>query len=223
MRLLLCAALALAALPALAQDDPEADDREVEIEIETDEVADGPLRIRVERDGEDGHVIVRRRGDGDEDVYRIRMPSPNAFVELDGLRRELDGLREGPLAFFRHDGDAPFGVRGFMGLRGVSDETRERMNTLQADARDLAHEARRADGAEREAAVRRLDAVLADLFEVRAEARREEAEHLRERARELQAEADEMEAGLRDRAARRQALIDARRAELLGETPTDDW
>jgi hypothetical protein len=36
------------------------------------------------------------------------------------------------------------------------------------------------------------------------------------------AEADEKEASLRDRAARRQALIDARRAELLG-TESSDW
>lgn len=210
MRLLLCAALALAALPALAQDDPEADDREVEIED-----IEGPVHIEVERDGDDGHVVIRRRGGpAGENVFRLRMPAPDDFAEL-------HRLGEAPYAFF--GGDAPFALRGFMGLRGVSEETRERMTTLQAEARQLAREARRADGAERDAAVRRLDAVLADLFEVRGQARQEEAERLRERARELMDEAAELEDGLRERAARRQALIDARRAELLGETTTSDW
>ena len=215
MRLLLCAALALAAIPALAQDDPEADDREVEIED-----IEGPIHIEVERDGDghDGRVVIRRRGGPDgENVFRFRMPAPEDFADLEGLR-----FGDGPHAFFR-GGDAPFALRGFMGLRGVSEETRDRMATLQAEARQLAREARRADGAERDDLVRRLDAVLADLFEVRGQARQEEAGHLRERARELMDEAAELEDGLRERAARRQALIDARRAELLGETTTSDW
>lgn len=210
MRFFICAALALAALPALAQDAPDVDDRAVEIED-----FDGPVHIEVERDGADGHVVIRRRGGPDgENVFRFQMPSPDDFTEL-------HRLGEGPHAFFR--GDAPFALRGFMGLRGVSEETRERMTTLQAEAREIAREARRADGAERDAAVRRLDGVLAELFEVRGQARQEEAAHLRERAREMMDEADELEDGVRDRQARRQALIDARRAELLGETTTSDW
>ncbi|MEM1116103.1 MAG: hypothetical protein AAF845_06430 [Bacteroidota bacterium] len=222
MRLLLCAALALAALPALAQDDPEADDREVEIEIEADDLDDGPMRFRIERDGDDGHVIFHRGDDGEENVFRFRTPSPGDVAQLRGLQMDLDALRDGPFAAFR-SGDSPFAVRSFLMGGGVSEETREQMRDLQREAREIAREARRADGAERDAAVRRLDGVLAELFEVRAEARREEAQHLRERARELTAEADEVEDALRERDARREALIDARRAELLGETPLSDW
>ena len=216
MRLLLCAALAAAALPALAQDVPEAEAPEVEIEIESDERVDGPVRFRVEQD--DGrHVIIRRRGEApgaeDEEVFEFRMPAPDAFEELSRL-----GER-----FFRVDGEAPRLLREFSLRPGVSPETRERMRALQDEARDLAREARRADDPDRDEATRRLDAVLGELFDVRGQARQEEADALRERARALMEEADEAEAALRDRRARRQALIDARRAELLGETATSDW
>lgn len=214
MRTLLCAALALAAVPALAQDDPEADAPEVEVEIETDGETDGPLRFRVERDGE-GRVVIRRPG-ADDEVFEFRVPSPEGFA---GRFRVGDP----PYDFFR--GQAPLALRDFaFGFgRGISEETRDRMRALQSEAREVAQEARRAEGRERDEAVRRLDGVLAELFEVRGQARQEEAEALRERARELMDEAAELEESLRDREARRQALIEARRAEMLGETPTDDW
>ena len=208
MRRLLIAALAFSALPALAQDDPERDE-EVVIEIETDERLDddGPVRIEVRRDG-DREVIIRRRGGAGEmedEVVRFEMP------DVEGL------LRDGPLAVFRSEG-GPFPMLG----GGVSPETRERMRTLRREASDLARQARAADGAERQRLERQLDATLGDLFDVRGQARQEEADHLRERARELMAEADEKEASLRERARRRAELIEARRAELLGES-TADW
>lgn len=223
MRLLLPAVIALVAAPAFAQDAPrpapapEADDREVEIEIETDD-ADGPVRYRVERDGDERDVVIRRRGVApgtEEDVVRFRVPGPEGLAMFERL---------GDAPFAHLDlGDAPRMLREFSFGRGISDETRTRLRELQDQAHDLAREARTAEGRERDDAVRRLDAVLGELFDVRGQARREEAEALRERAQELMDEADEKEASLRDRSARRQALIEARRAELLGETPTEDW
>lgn len=208
MRRFLCAALTLCAVPALAQDDPTVEGK-VEVEIESEDAGDGPVRFRIERDGA---RIVVRPGDGPGELFDLTVPNADRL-------RELYRMDEAPFAFF--GGERPM-LRGFGVQPGVSDETRERMRELQAEARGLAQRARRATGDERREAERRLDDVLGELFEVRGQARQEQADHLRERAREMTAEADELEATLHDRAARRQALIDARRAELLGE-PGSDW
>ena len=218
MRTALAAALLALALPALAQDAPVTDDEEIVVDIESIAIdttfADGrAIRIEVERDGDAGderRIVIRRHGGDDgERVFRLDMPD----VERMAPFRDLDG----PLAFF--DGE-PFQdlLRGLGGQPGVSSETRQRMRDLQAEARSLARQVRDGD----DGAEARLDAVLGELFDVRAEARRERADGLRERARELMEEADEMEAALREREARRQALIEARRARLLGD-PASDW
>jgi hypothetical protein len=214
MRLLVAAALVLGAAPALAQDLPE--DYDV-FEVDT---LDAPLRFEIERD-EDGAVIFRR-GDGEDEVFRFQLPDPEM---LGRFGEDMEALRHRFL-FREHldDGDGPAALflRGLSGEPGVSPETRERMRQLEREARAAARRARQLGGAEREEADERLDAVLGELFEVRGEARRERAAHLRERAAELEAEAAELEDALRDREARREALIDARRADLLGETD-DDW
>ncbi|HEX9951096.1 MAG TPA: hypothetical protein VGB53_04955 [Rubricoccaceae bacterium] len=218
MRTLLLPALALAAFPALAQSAPPRTERHIVITV--DSTADGerfvfrrpegaganvefrrfehdggPEVHRFERDG----VVVRRFGrDGaDSDTLRFRLPSPDVLLE--GVHGMMDG---------------PF--REFFGSPGVSDETRERMQELDRRSRDLAREARAASGSDRDRLERDLGGVLAELFDVRADARREQAAHLR-------AEADELEAGLRERDARREAILDARRRELLGESDGADW
>ena len=252
MRRLLLTALALSALPAVAQTDDTRTEREIIIErddadgpqvrrmiivngdttlderrggaaffsddgrnvvIEDDEVildrsgGDGrAVRLRIESDGDE---MIVRQGDGDEaNVVRLRMPS-------------LDGL-----ATWRTDADGPAGLlprmlREFQTRPGVSSETRQRMRALEMESQSLARRARSAEGDARQDALRELDDVLGELFEVRGEARREEATALREQAAALQAEADELDAATRDRASRRQALIDARRAELMGERASD--
>lgn len=244
-RLLLLPALALLAAPASAQTDETAD-REVVIERRVGPgdaegpryrrmiVVDGDTTIEegfggrfehapggeavfeIERHGE-APMRFRERIEGDgETIFRLRGPGGEfRFEGEDGpagaVRFRMHG---GPdMAFF--DGDGPLhGVLSRMMVGemggGISDETRERMWALEREARELAREARDGDAA----AGARLDAVLGDLFEVRAEARREQAAHLRERAAEI-------EAALAEREANREALIEARRAELLGTGA--DW
>ena len=217
MRRFVCAALAFLAIPAFAQDAPRTESED-EIVIESED--DGPVRFHIERDGP---RVRFHRGDGDERVFDLDMPE--GVFEFDregfGLNRFFDA--EGGLdSQFRFVSEGPGNVFRVLGSGSVSAETRERMRELQAESRELAMRARTLNGAERQDAERQLDAVLEELFDVRGQARQEEADALRERARELMTEAEEKEASLRDRAARRQALIDARRAELLGET-TSDW
>ena len=242
MRRLLTLALALSAVPVLAQDAPEVE-REIVIDLDTLDI-DGPVGVEIERDDDGRRIIIRRRGDGEveEDVLRLRLPEPGedgvvrffgpgelgarAFEFEMPRPEDLAELRDleldGPLFRSWFDGDGPGTALRLFNRDGVAPETRERMRTLQREAEAIAREARAADGAERERLVGRLDAVLGELFEVRAQARQEEADRLRERARELMEEADDKEAALRERDAHRQALIDARRAELLGET-APDW
>ena len=206
MRLFLAAALAALALPALAQDAPA--DRDVEVEIDVDSTsADGrSVRIQIGPD-DDGRLVIRGRG-GDDGARTFRFEGPD-------LER---------LAPFRDLDRAPYAdlfrgfLRGLGGQPGVSDETRERLDDLEAESRRLARRARDGDAD----AASRLDAVLGDLFEARADARRERADGLRDQAARLRDEADAIEAALRDRDARRADLIEARRAELLGE-PAGDW
>ena len=191
MRLLLASALVLGATSVLAQDLPDEDGAVFEVEIDTLD-----------------HNITIRRGD-DGEAFSLNLPNMDEMVRV-------WNFEDTPLAWFRGE-NIPF----LSGEPGVSTETSERMRDLEREARATARRARQLEGAEREEAERRLDALLSELFEVRGEARRERAAHLRERARELEAEAAEIEESLRDREARREALIDARRAELLGETDSD--
>lgn len=205
MRRFVCAVLTVLAVPAFAQDAPRAEDG-VEFEIETED--DGPVRFHIERDG----PRILFRGDGEERIFDLN----TSELEFDVFNR----MGESPFALFRDGG--PARLFDVLGSRSVSQETRERMRDLQAQSRELAMQVRRAEGAERQDAERQLDAVLGELFDVRGQARQEEADALRERARELVEEANEKEESLRDRAARREALIEARRAELLG-TSSSDW
>lgn len=218
MRTFLIATLAVCALPALAQPD-----RRVErVVVDVDTVVIGgdhrfEIEIEEEVDADGERVIIRRRGgDLDERIVEVEMPDA---VEIETMmQRVLDS----PLAVFRsRDGGTVFERQ--LGLMGGSPETRARMRELETEARQHARRARTADGAERREAEDALYRTLDELFDVRAEARRERAERLRQQAAELQAEADEMEAALADREARRRALIEARRDELMGEDPTLDW
>ncbi|HEX8299688.1 MAG TPA: hypothetical protein VF594_11060 [Rubricoccaceae bacterium] len=207
MRTLLLPLLALIALPALAQSPSPRADRRIIIDVDSTSGGErlafrrpGGLREdidirRLERDG----VVVRRLNGSEADTIRFRIPSPNILID------RVNGMM-GP--------GGPFSE--FFGAPGVSEETRERMQSLDERSHDLAREARAASGTERDRLERDLDGVLAELFDVRADARREHAAHLR-------AEADKVEAGLRERDARREAILDARRRELLGESDGADW
>ena len=212
------------------------EEREVEVIVD-DEIVLDDEDVRVLRDGDERRIIIRR-GSGES-------PKGRAWFE-----RERDTLQVfrfgGPGAMLRwHSGDMPFhegtpfgdlldiardfefdvetmdgGASVFFGrgMRGASAETRERIRSLQRDARELAAEARDGD----RDAERRLDGVLAELFDARGDARREAAENLRERAREMLAEADEMDAAAAERDRQRDALIDERKRDLLGR-PGADW
>lgn len=220
MRLLLFPALALLAVPALAQTDREVEE-EVVIEEEIgDDIrifrqrgepgAEGrEFRVRVERDG----PLVRFRRDGGE----VEEIEESVFeLDLDGPRRIIERIEL--------DGGLPFGgvFREMLGGSGASAETRARMRELDVRADDLARQARDADAADRARIERELDTVLGELFDVRGQARTERADAMRERAAEMEAEADALDAATAERAARRAALIEARRDELLG-APTVDF
>ncbi|GAB5537314.1 MAG: hypothetical protein Rubg2KO_35630 [Rubricoccaceae bacterium] len=215
MRRFACAALALLAIPAFAQETPRAED-DVEIEFETE---DGPFQFYIERDGSN----IRFRGPDDERFLNLEVPNGGAKFNLNGF--DLDRYFDAQGDFnnrFRFFNDGPGNIFRVLGSGSMSAETRDRMRELQSESRELAMRARTMNGAERQDAERQLDAVLSELFDVRGEARQEEADALRKRARELMDEASEKEEALRDRAARRDALIEARRAELLG-TSSSDW
>lgn len=202
MRILTLAVLTGLALPAAAQDRPAPVEEDEEVLIlDEDDGERRTVRIELEREGDDGHLVIRRRGGADdgERTFRLRMPD---VEQLAPLRAGAALLAEGGVGRLLRDlGAEP----------GVSVETQRRMRDLETESRTLARQARDGDAD----AERRLDAVLGELFDVRAEARRERAASLREQA-------DAIEAALREREDRRQALVDARRAELLGE-PSADW
>lgn len=239
MRLLLLA-LALAALPAAAQDAPARSEREIVITIDSTDRAvrfvrpDGDVLffhgepgdgrrtfgfdrgVRIERPfGTPGERVMIRRftRDGEAGADTIRFEVPDVSHLLDRLPRE--GRFE-----WNRDG-TPFQL--FLGEPGVSTETRDRMRDLERRSRDLAREARTASGSERTRLERELVGILGELFEVRADARRERAAYLREQAERFQADAREIEDSLRERDAQRRELIDARRRELLGERDAADW
>ncbi len=207
MRRLLLPALALLTVPAAAQDDGRQVDEETVVVRERSGDVDGrEVRVRVERDGP--RVVVRSEVEGEVEERVIE-------VDLDGPV----GLLESALGDAARLGEV---LRRVGGSAGTSPETAARMRELQTEARDLARRTREAQGRDRRDAEADLDRVLGELFDVRAQARREQAAHLRDRADALRAEADELEAALRERDGQRAALIEARRAELLGE-PGADW
>ena len=237
MRLLL-PALALAALPAAAQDAPRPE-RQIVITIDSTDRAvriarphgaehdvffhvapgDHPARFRLgpaeslrAMPGE--RVMIRRferDGEVEADTIRFRVPDVADILQRFPQEGGFEWDREG----------GPFEV--FVGEPGLSPETRDRMRDLDRRSRELAREARDARGAERTRLERELDGVLDELFEVRADARRERAAHLRERAETLEADARALEEGLRERDARRREILEARRRELLGEDASADW
>ena len=208
MRRLLLTALALGALPAAAQTDDTRTEREIIIERDD---ADGPQVRRMIIVNGDTTLDERRGG-----AAFFSDDGRNVLIEDDEV--VLDGSDDGRTVRLRieSDGDEMI-VR-----QGDGDEAnvvRLRMPSLDGLATWRMDDGGPSGLLPR--MLRELDDVLGELFEVRGEARREEAAALRERAAALQAEADELDAATRDRAARRQALIDARRAELMGERASD--
>ncbi|MEL6615824.1 MAG: hypothetical protein AAFQ43_08805, partial [Bacteroidota bacterium] len=233
------------AAPAFAQEAEReveiiVDGEEVVVDGETIEedvtVEDG--RIIIRRVGPDGERRVERRfGEGrpfgqmrlrmegdtsDVRVFRFGGPDGGLWREGPGVMGDLMGEladRLGSIEVETFDMGGPgaaFRLRG--GLSGASGETRERIRSLEREARDLARAVRDGD----ESAEADLDRVLGDLFEARGEARREAAEQMRERARELMDRADELDASVDTREDDRDRLIDERKRALLGR-PGSDW
>jgi len=213
MRWLLLSALALSALPALAQDDEVEREVHRTIVVNGDTVmADGGrYPFRMEGDGPERRLVFRR-GDGEENTVAFRMPDPEHVRTI-----MYDALAGSRVSF---DGDNP---AIWLAEMSASPETHRRMRDLEADVRSQVETIRTTDGAERRDAEAALDRTLDELFDVRAQARRERADGLRTRAAAMENEANQIEEGLADRESRRRRIIEARRAALLGESWVEDW
>jgi hypothetical protein len=180
------------------------------------------------------HVIRFRTPDGEGEVFEFEVPE---FDFEDFRMREMPEFEHfrvpaPPIEPFEFEhfapGDAPFGFHmrewadDLHGLEALSDETRREMMRLERRAHELAADARRADGDERDALERELEEVLEQLYEVRGQMREEQAARLEQRAERLREEAEELRQALRERDQERRALIEERKRELLGE-PGADW
>lgn len=238
MRLLTALALAaLVALPAAAQVHVESEDGRVVVRVE-----DGTVVIE-EGDPEAPRVrrfSLRDGGPWPDDqgprrrALRFHTDSLGFDFDFHGLEHlpDLAGLAElealEHLRGFEFDLDLPgvfaLGAAGPFGeFRGASPETRRELLDGERALRDLAREARRADGAERQRLERQLDQQLEEQFARRQEARREALEARRERLERqreqleaLRRELREQEDELKARDAKRRDVIRERRQELLG-------
>ena len=162
-------------------------------------------------------------------IRRDTVPETGAAVEirLDSLGARLGGLFEaaGPIgARMRRfeielDGEAP-AVRLATGDDGTEPATHARIGTLESDARRLARELRADASPETE---RALDAVLAELFELRGDLRAQRARTLRARADALREQAAALDRERERRAADRARVIEARKRELLDDGAASDW
>jgi hypothetical protein len=242
-----CTLAACIALPVSAQDEREAPDDEEKREIVIER--DGNVyRFRVPDDDDparrrwqggerpfradtviDGRRVIRfRLPGGDEETFEFEVPGFGDEGFREHLMPEIERFRVVPPdRFLERDGE-PFGFRmrglmdGLHGFDGLPDEARREMLELERRSQELAAEARRAEGGERDELERELDEVLAQLFDVRGQMREAQAERLEERAERLREEAGALREALRDRDRERRALIDERKRELLGE-PGADW
>ena len=95
-------------------------------------------------------------------------------------------------------------------------EQRKKLTEMETEARDLAVQARRAEGQEQKALEEALEEKLQMIFVLKLEMREASV-------RELRAEADEVETALAERASNREAIIQRRLDQLLGRSSKYDW
>jgi hypothetical protein len=224
-----------APLPVLAQDAADEDEDEVRGERVVIEV-DGEGRVTVDGkpfSDEDGPVILRVRPDGG--TVEVERVGPNNFRFRDGftvvhpndgeafhLRRSdwprMEDLEidipdipdfdvEPFIRNFRFDFDGPRRFR-------IS-EHRE-VAELEKQSREIAREARRAEGQERADLEADLRAKLNEIFDKKTELRREHVEKLDENL-------EEERETLQKREESREQMIDRRQRMLMGEGDALDW
>ncbi len=230
----LAALLMFTALPAAAQrtDSVRVEGRRVVIEMGDDgrvyvdgrEVgeagAGGVYAFRLEPDA-DGDAIVLRAGPprGRFVVGGLRTPRAERFLrvrpgeapdhdfvfdfDLDRLPGEIDRA----LAPLREETDFLFAGR----LREQAE-----VAGLEREARDLARDARRAEGAERQRLEQELRDRLGEIFDRKMELRRERVDRLEQELHDTRSSYD-------TRAAARGDMIDRRLRELLGEDDALEW
>ena len=224
---LLLAALVLAA-PAFAQDVEnrrsvvvKVGDGDPIVIIDGEQLSPEEAREYLEehgdeiRLGDDGRsVIVLQRGDRPflrgghfMDGLRGHLGDPPVF-ELEDFSGAMEGLHDQARWLGEHG--------GLLEQFQMSREGQAEISRLELQSRQLAREARQAEGAERERLETELRELLAEIFAKKQELRQERIERLR-------AELDELSEEHRDREAARREIIERRLKRLLGESDRYDW
>ncbi|NNF57619.1 MAG: hypothetical protein HKN04_05195 [Rhodothermaceae bacterium] len=178
------------------------------------------------RSGEGG-VFRFRTPDGDERVFEFESPDgENVYFEMPDLTEfAFPRFDAEDFNVWAHRDGEPFGrfaLEGMLdGLRGLDSETRREMMELERRTAELAAQLRRAEGRERAELEEQLDRSLGELFELRGQMREARAREMEERAQRLREEAEALRDALRDRERQREALIEERKRDLLGEHGSD--
>lgn len=169
---------------------------------------------------QDRHEEERKRREV-ESYYFHRVPEARAFTWRD------DGLA--PRMFAFGDGFFPRGERSLLDgdslrFNAFSDLffgdgtyfLDEELMTMERRSRELAAQARRAEGTERDRIERELDDLLVQIFERKQEVRAEQIESLEARLRDLRDEQQQ-------RQARQREIIERRKRQLLGDEDPLRW
>ncbi|MEM6784846.1 MAG: hypothetical protein AAF624_14070 [Bacteroidota bacterium] len=231
---LLLFSLAVAPSIALAQsDDDEIERRRITIRVDGDS-------IYVERNGETTVVPNTPEGraelDGlglDLDRNRVRIEIDEEDFDLGGDDMRVFRMRRGGLDGLEIEREFEFGSPG-MALRrfgpsglatfrfdddlewvGADAEAQAEIMTKEMEARNLARQLRSAESGERADLEAQLDALLAELFEMKLIQRRASVERLEEKLAEERAALSQREAARAD-------IIERRKQQLLGED-TLEW
>lgn len=200
------------------------------IVIELDD--DGRLVVDGRRlDGDGSYVFRVRRGDGGDTVVLHGGEGGGLFAVRPG--RAIRSFRSAPFdeeftfsldvpnVWVEGDFDRAFGpLRDELRIRRLPFAERLKENAevadLEHEARQLARDARRAEGAERQRLERELRTKLETIFDRKMTLRRERTEALE---RELQEERENLQA----RQSARQDMIERRMRELLGKDDALEW
>jgi hypothetical protein len=226
-RILLLAAVLLAVTPALAQEAhvvreggtltltlPDGTTHAFALD------AEAPLRV----EAREGALVVDRGA-------RPRLAREIILPDAAEIEAHVDSLlARVPLRFedrsIRLGG--PTGARIRVERLGEgSAELRREIADAERRSRHVAADVRRAEQAGRTQEAARFRAELrqslAEAYDLREQARRAQADALRDRGRELAEEAAELDAEVEERRQRRDAIIERRERELLGEAGELDW